>query len=374
MEYKICSKCKSTKEVSSFSNKKQKVGEYYSACKECLNKIAKAFYQKNIEKQREIARLRAAENRRSEGLPEQFILTKEEFIKRSVSSHPNTKFDYADSTISGSVGNTNIKCEKGHAFSQLINVHMRGGECPFCNHSRMNSESFVEAAEVLHGKGMFDYSEFHYISSNVKGIINCSKGHRFSQTPNNHLSGKGCKQCATYAQSEKSRKTLEEFIKQSEVIHGKGFDYSKVTYKGDREKVELTCPVGHHFWQQAGNHSRGTGCPICKKSGYLANLPGYLYILGNGEITKIGITNRTPEIRAKEINKMKPGFKVIYSHYYQDGTIPLAIETALLWTLPLDYKRVEEKFDGSTECFIDVDREHLIYIAKNTGAAIEGNK
>ena len=64
----------------------------------------------------------------------------------------------------------------------------------------------------------------------------------------------------------RKRKTAEEFITQAKRVHGDKYDYSKVEYKGKRYKVMIICPYHGKFWQEAGHHMYGCGCPKCKSS------------------------------------------------------------------------------------------------------------
>lgn len=63
------------------------------------------------------------------------------------------------------------------------------------------------------------------------------------------------------------RTTTEEFIKMAKSIEShkdKGYDYSKVNYINRAEKVCIICPKHGEFWQIAGNHLMGHGCPKCR--------------------------------------------------------------------------------------------------------------
>lgn len=55
----------------------------------------------------------------------------------------------------------------------------------------------------------------------------------------------------------------EIFIKEMKEIHGDKYDYSKVDYKGVKEKVCIVCPKHGEFWINPSNFRNGQGCPIC---------------------------------------------------------------------------------------------------------------
>lgn len=59
------------------------------------------------------------------------------------------------------------------------------------------------------------------------------------------------------------KKTQEQFIEESKKIHGDKYDYSKVNYVNNREKVCIICKRHGEFWQEAGGHLKGYGCIKC---------------------------------------------------------------------------------------------------------------
>lgn len=64
-----------------------------------------------------------------------------------------------------------------------------------------------------------------------------------------------------------SRKlTIDEFIEKARKIHGDKYDYSKVVADcfSSKNKIPIICNNhNYEFFQQAGSHLRGCGCPIC---------------------------------------------------------------------------------------------------------------
>ncbi len=53
------------------------------------------------------------------------------------------------------------------------------------------------------------------------------------------------------------------FLNRSKKIHSCRYNYSKVSYKNKDTKVEIICLDHGSFWQAAGNHMNGQGCPKC---------------------------------------------------------------------------------------------------------------
>lgn len=81
----------------------------------------------------------------------------------------------------------------------------------------------------------------------LKITIICKIHGEFKQTPNDHLSGKGCKLCAIEKVSNFHRGNLNDFIIDGNLIHRYKYDYSKVIYKTARDKVCIICPEHESF-------------------------------------------------------------------------------------------------------------------------------
>jgi hypothetical protein len=119
-------------------------------------------------------------------------------------------------------------------------------------------EEFIADARRIHGD-RYDYSQVHYVDSQTKVTIICKKHGPFEQKPNSHIQGQGCPAC-----SGRKRKTTEEFIEQARAIHGDFYNYDKVVYVNDREKVIVTCPKHGDFLISPDAHIHSKqGCKLC---------------------------------------------------------------------------------------------------------------
>ena len=128
-----------------------------------------------------------------------------------------------------------------------------------------NTEDFVKKAKIVHGD-MYDYSKTNYIKSSEKVKIICPTHGEFLQTPNAHLSGRGCKLCGR----ERTKNSLDDMIKKANKIHNNKYDYSLVVYKNMDTKVKIICPIHGIFEQSLGSHINSKQeCPKCasKKGG-----------------------------------------------------------------------------------------------------------
>ena len=126
----------------------------------------------------------------------------------------------------------------------------------------MNTEEFINKANKVHN-GKYDYSKVEYVNAKTKVCIICPEHGEFWQTPNNHLSGKGCALCANENKLHLYNKSNDKFISEAQMIHNGKYDYSKVEYVNAKTKICIICPEHGEFWQTPHNHLQGQGCPKC---------------------------------------------------------------------------------------------------------------
>ena len=86
----------------------------------------------------------------------------------------------------------------------------------------------------------------------------------FNTKPNWLKHGQGCKKCYNDRRSKTMLLTTKDFIKRAKEIHKDKYDYSKVEYKGSKNKVCIICPEHGEFWQTPNKHiCCKQGCPKC---------------------------------------------------------------------------------------------------------------
>ena len=59
------------------------------------------------------------------------------------------------------------------------------------------------------------------------------------------------------------KKTLVEFIQDAIKVHGDKYDYSKVEYNGNKNKVVIICKEHGEFKQTPNSHLKNGGCKKC---------------------------------------------------------------------------------------------------------------
>ncbi len=271
--------------------------------------------------------------------------------------HENT-YSYSKAVYVNATTKLTITCPVHGDFEQSSNVHLRGGGCPSCGHLKTVSEAVRKAsiefegrANKIHSK-KYDYSNVEYINARTKVKIFCLAHGEFCQSPDAHLKGKGCKKCATKANTELQRYTEEKLINKFNAVHQNRYSYEKLIYLGLSKKIIITCPVHGHFESKAQHHLDGTGCPKCAKYGFNTSIPGILYYLkiSNGLAYKIGITNRSVRERfPRDWEKIE----ILKEWYFEDGQMAYAKEKDIMTTyFEFKYEGPELLESGNSELFM----------------------
>lgn len=205
----------------------------------------------------------AAENRRKKD--------EEGFLQRSKEKHGD-KYDYSKVVYIDAKTPVEIVCQKHGSFWQTPNIHsVCGCGCPQCARERnrqatiVGKEEFVKRAKEVWGDSN-DYTNTVYERYDKPLEVFCNIHHQpYMVHPYRHVHlGVGCPICSQEKFHEKKTLTQEEFIARCREVHGDEYDYSKTVYTGNRNDVTITCKEHGDFIQNAANHIKGYGCPMCR--------------------------------------------------------------------------------------------------------------
>lgn len=214
------------------------------------------------------------------------------YFQRARAAH-NSAYTYDESSYSNIRSDVTAYCLKHGKFTVHAGRHVLGkAGCPYCGDPYLKSarDAFITRARNIHGD-RYSYDKVKYGKTNrAKLLITCPTHGDFEQSPFVHLQGKGCPECAKIALKEAGIKAARQsndaarssFVKDSNQTHNNKYDYSKVVYKTNRDKVTITCPEHGDFEQNAGSHRAGTGCPKCgeKRSRSEEEVLAYVRSLG----------------------------------------------------------------------------------------------
>ena len=132
----------------------------------------------------------------------------QDFVDKSKKIHDD-KYDYSLVDYVNNRIKVKIICPKHGTFEQSPKSHTDNKSgCPMCNKThKSNTKDFIKKAKEIHGD-LYDYSLVKYINAITNIKIICPKHGTFEQTPNNHLSKRGCNVC----RSSKGEKTIMKLL------------------------------------------------------------------------------------------------------------------------------------------------------------------
>lgn len=218
---------------------------------------------------------------------------------------------------------------------------------------KLTTEVFIQRAKAVHGD-LYDYSNVVYVDQTTKVAIKCIIHGVFHQLPPNHCLRKSkCPKCSTQKTCDGQRKTLNTFIRESQLVHDNFYTYDKAIYTTARKLLTITCPDHGDFQQLPTNHLKGVGCSSCHGGKYSGNKPTTLYYLSinNGEAYKIGLTCKG--IRARfgphDIHKLE----VLNTWEFPTGLEAYKVEQDILKKFSMfKYTGPMLLLSGNTELFV----------------------
>jgi len=194
-------------------------------------------------------------------------LTINEFIERARKIHDD-KYDYSNVNYTNAHTKIEIICPRHGKFFQVPRSHLDGIGCIFCwnekngNFRRDTLDEFILKSQKIHGD-KYEYSNFIYINYHTKSYITCKKHGGFNQTPDAHLSGRGCPKCGNENNKAHQPSNIKKFIKKIKLIHSNRYDYTHSKYINSRTKIKIICKKHGVFFQLPSIHLLGQGCPKC---------------------------------------------------------------------------------------------------------------
>lgn len=199
----------------------------------------------------------------------------EQFIIEAIEKHKDDEgiplYDYSLVHYKSSHDEIDIICKIHGQFSQSAGQHLTGRGCNECGilkrslSQRFTQDQFIERAQQLHG-GKYDYSKVEYINSQTAILIKCNTcEYTFPQSPNSHLQGAGCDNCAHIINHENQKLTISDIIKRCEAKHGDKFDYSDINYVNSNTPINIKCNKCNRILRQSFNNhiKQTTGCSFC---------------------------------------------------------------------------------------------------------------
>lgn len=189
-------------------------------------------------------------------------LSLSEFIEKSREKHGD-KFDYSMVEYKNTKQNIKIICPIHGLFEQRAGAHLSGSGCLDCKKAKSTKtiDDFIPEFNIVH-KNKYNYEQSIYVNNRTKIKIICPDHGEFYCTPAHHREGRSCKECMKSKFKTKDHILIDSFNK----VHNYRYNYDKVEYKNQREKIIVICPVHGDFECISTNHLKGSGCPKCNFS------------------------------------------------------------------------------------------------------------
>ena len=164
-----------------------------------------------------------------------------------------------------------IICPIHGSFFQNRYSHKNGNGCPKCGQDKDLRKTINDFIPIFNEKHNFkyDYSRSIYTGTWEKIEIVCPTHGSFFQMVGNHKLGAGCPKCSEehFKLNPRGKKLQSEVIRNFIKIHLNKYNYDKVEYEHNKEKIEIICPIHGSFFQTPNLHQSGSGCPSCAANG-----------------------------------------------------------------------------------------------------------
>lgn len=246
----------------------------------------------------------------------------EEFIKKAQKIHGDS-IDYSKVEYINNKTPACFICPEHGEFWMKPNYILNGRGCPKCGNSRKGNfkkltlDEFVNRSQIIHNN-KYDYSHIkEYNNNRSKLPIICPEHGLFMQSPDMHLSGQGCPECAKEKSAISRRYTRDEYIKEAKKVHDNKYSYDKLIYNGINEFVTITCPIHGDYEQKASYHLSGNGCPKCGI--VMSNGENEIFEFIEKLVGKGNVLSRNKSIiKPYEIDIYIPSMKIAFEY---DGVI-----------------------------------------------------
>lgn len=250
------------------------------------------------------------------------------YISNAKLLHGN-KFDYSNTFLTKLTDKVLIGCKVHGDVEVRAGSHTNPSQktgCPKCSgRERMTAERFILKGKEIHGD-KYDYSTVIFTENKANVSIICKIHGEFKCRAQNHYrktNPTGCPECGKL--SKNRIKEQQKVILDFKSVHGNLYDYSKVIYIGQLDKITIICKEHGEFLQNPKEHFKGHGCQKCGRSGYDVNKPGILYYIKIKGFYKIGITNKKSV--EERFNK---SIKILKTTKYLNGQEALDEENRIL--------------------------------------------
>ncbi len=194
-------------------------------------------------------------------------LTNEMFIKQSNIKHKNF-YNYLKVEYVNHYEKVIITCPIHGDFSLGAGKHLGGRGCQKCGFKKRRDAKTKKHPEFIKQlkdlNTYYSYDKVLYIGDRIKVIITCPIHGDFKQTPNNHLSGGGCRKCA--GNEPFNNDSVDAIVLPKGIVR---LD----DYTGFESKINWKCLKCNHVWKTSFSSVKAAkyGCRRCLGLAKLTN-------------------------------------------------------------------------------------------------------
>lgn len=285
-------------------------------------------------------------------------LTQKDVISRFQKIHGDF-YDYSKVVYKGAFIEVDIICPIHGPFSQKPDGHYQGAGCKLCGFEKIKIDKTLDTDSWIKRMLLKYKDKFNYSKVNFINL----------DTEVDII----CNTCKkTFSQKPKYHGsgagckhcsgnqllTTEIFIDRSIKIHHGFYTYENSNYNHSHENLIVTCPIHGEFEQLAYRHLRGFGCKKCSDRGFNFNKPGILYYLKHIS-TDTYKSGITNRTLKQRFSKSLKEFEILSTEYFKNGEDAYIKEQSLLEEFR-SFRITNEKFGkgGKTE-FFSKDVRHL---------------
>jgi hypothetical protein len=203
-------------------------------------------------------------------------LTTEKWVIKARAIHGDT-YDYSQVNYKDAKTHVIVVCKVHGSWncnpSNHVNTSLARG-CPSCGGSKpKTTEKFVSDALLVHGN-VYNYSQVKYLNSQTLVTIICDLHGPFQQTPTSHLSGSGCKECATASNFNNIREKSLLLVKKRLLEKtGNGVSIIDESFRNINAEANFICKIHGQFRRLVSLSQYGTNvCIQCYQESGQANL------------------------------------------------------------------------------------------------------
>jgi len=207
------------------------------------------------------------------------IKTTYQTLEKTFNEVHNNFYSYEKAVFKGMLEKVIITCPIHGDFTQKPNNHKRGEGCRKCGYLNRKHNKFST-------KKYSDRVEKLHKNIKIlkyKGLFEevegiCSIHDKFTCNARTLLMQRG--NCPKC--SKKHRRTEKEFIEDAKKLHNSLYSYVNCNYVNMNTKINIVCKKHGIFTQTPASHINSkNGCPLCaeEKKGYSIDKPGRLYYL-----------------------------------------------------------------------------------------------